>query len=362
LPAAWDVTVTDPNNTPEKGGLSYRDAGVDIDAMNSALGEIRQLAKSTQTPGVLAGIGGFGGLFSASGFDEPVMVASVDGVGTKLRVALEAGVHDTIGADLVNHCIDDILVQGAVPLFFMDYFATGGLETKVLVDVVRGMSRACREADCALLGGETAEMPGFYPPGDYDVAGFIVGMVERKRLITGAAIRPGDRLLGLSSRGLHTHGYSLARKILFEVRGLDIHDPLPGVGATAAEALLAVHRCYLPVLRDLVSAGRIQGMAHITGGGFVENLPRVLPADCDARIQRGAWMVPELFKLLAEWGGVAREEMERTFNMGIGMILMVRPDDADSVTEHLHGLGETVHAMGEIEAGSGRVRMSGDHA
>jgi phosphoribosylformylglycinamidine cyclo-ligase len=354
--------MNDRRDQAEQGGLSYRDAGVDIDAMNVALGEIRQLAKTTRTPGVLAGIGGFGGLFRSSGFEEPVMVASVDGVGTKLRVALEAGVHDTIGADLVNHCIDDILVQGAVPLFFMDYFATGGLEPPVLVDVVRGMSRACREAECALLGGETAEMPGFYPPGDYDVAGFIVGMVERKRLITGEAIRPGDRLLGLSSSGLHTNGYSLARKILFEVRGMGVHDPLPGVGKTAAEALLAIHRCYLPLLRDLVSAGRIQGMAHITGGGFVENLPRVLPADCDARINRGTWKVPELFNLLGTWGGVAREEMERTFNMGIGMVLMVRPDEAQAVTQHLNGMGETVHEMGEIEAGSGRVQMSGDHA
>lgn len=352
--------MTDHNDTPDSGGLSYRDAGVDIDAMNSALGEIRQLASATRTPGVLSGIGGFGGLFRTEGYREPILVASVDGVGTKLRVALDAGIHDTIGADLVNHCIDDILVQGATPLFFMDYFSTGKLEPSILVDVVRGMSRACAAAGCALLGGETAEMPGFYPPGDYDVAGFIVGVVEKDRLLTGAGIRPGDRLLGLESSGLHTNGYSLARKILFEVRGMDIHDPLPGVGATAAEALLAIHRCYLPVLQDLVAAGRLQGMAHITGGGFVDNVPRILPGDCDARIQRGSWQVPELFKLLGRWGDVAQSEMERTFNMGIGMILVVRPQEAGKVKSALEGKGETVHEIGEIVAGEGRVEMVGD--
>ena len=352
--------MTDHRDTPDAGGLSYRDAGVDIDAMNSALGEIRHLASATRTPGVLSGIGGFGGLFRTEGYRDPILVASVDGVGTKLRVALEAGIHDTIGADLVNHCIDDILVQGATPLFFMDYFSTGKLEPAILVDVVRGMSRACSAAGCALLGGETAEMPGFYPPGDYDVAGFIVGVVERDRLLTGEGIQPGDRLLGLDSSGLHTNGYSLARKILFEIRGVGLKDPLPGVGATAAEALLATHRCYLPLLRDLVAAGRLQGMAHITGGGFVDNVPRILPRDCDARIKRGSWKVPELFNLLARWGDVALAEMERTFNMGIGMILVVRPHEAGEVMAALQSQGETVHEIGEIVAGQGQVEMLGD--
>ncbi len=348
------------DDAPGKG-LSYRDAGVDIDAMNETLSEIRELAGGTATAGVLAGIGGFGGLFQLKGAGDPVLVASVDGVGTKLRVALEAGVHHTVGADLVNHCVNDILVQGAVPLFFMDYFATGRLQPQVLVDVIRGFSTACRENGCALLGGETAEMPGFYPPGEYDVAGFIVGVVERELLVTGDQIQPGDRLLGLASSGLHTNGYSLARKILFERRGLAVGDTLPGVEATVGEALLAVHRSYLKPLRGLVEQRRLQGMAHITGGGFVDNLPRILPDGCDAVMTRGQWPVPPLFTLLADWGGVAREEMERTFNMGLGMVLVVREAEVEAVKTHLAQYDEPVYEVGRIKAGSGQARLHGEY-
>jgi phosphoribosylformylglycinamidine cyclo-ligase len=347
--------MSSESDSPKKRGLTYCDAGVDIDAMDRALSEIGKLAGSTATPGVLSSVGSFGGLFHLEGAGSPVLVASVDGVGTKLRVAHEAGIHDTVGADLVNHCINDILVQGAVPLFFMDYFAAGRLEPEVIVQVVRGVARACREASCALLGGETAEMPGFYATGDYDVAGFIVGLVERGEVMTGAGIRPGDLLLGLPSTGLHTNGYSLARKVFFEVRGLDVHSRIPELEATAAEALLAPHRSYLGVLRDLLPGGKIRGMAHITGGGMTDNLPRILPAGCAAEVRRGAWPVLPIFDLIQRWGEVSGEEMERTFNQGIGMILVVAPESVTEVQEHLRRQGETVHSIGRIVEGDRRV-------
>ncbi len=351
--------MSKPTEDPAPPGLSYRDAGVDIDAMNEALAEIKTLAGGTATGDVLSRIGGFGGLFAVCGYENPVLVASVDGVGTKLKVAIDAGIHHTVGADLVNPCINDNLVQGAVPLFFMDYFATGRLEPRVIVEVVRGMAGACREAGCALLGGETAEMPGFYGAGDYDVAGFIIGMVEKDHIITGETIRPGDVLLGLPSTGLHTNGYSLARKILFERRGLAPDDPLPGLGTTVAKALLAVHRSYLGPLRGLIGDGRLRGLAHITGGGITDNLPRILPAGCGAEVDRAAWEVPPLFRLLQEWGGVSDAEMARTFNLGIGMIAVVRPGDAAAVSEHLRAAGETPAVIGRITAGDGTVRYVG---
>jgi len=335
--------------------LTYRDAGVDIDAATGALTSLKELAASTRTPGVLADLGGFGGLFRFSGWRDAVLVASTDGVGTKLRVAFETGVHGTVGGDLVNHCVNDILVQGAAPLFFLDYFATGRLAPEVLVEVVRGMATACRAAGCALLGGETAEMPGFYRDGEYDIAGFIFGAVERDQLITGAGIEPGDRLLGLVSAGLHTNGYALARKVLFEVRGLGPADPLPGLGLTAGAALLAPHRSYLAPLRPLIEAGRLRGLAHITGGGITDNLPRVLPDGCAAEVRRGAWPVPPLFALIESWGGVPRDEMERTFNLGIGMILVVAPAELETVRRHLAAAGETVHDLGRIVEGERRV-------
>ena len=334
--------------------LTYRDAGVDIDAMDSALREVGSLARSTATAGVLADIGGFGGLFRPAPDSRSVLVASVDGVGTKLRVALEAGVHDTVGGDLVNHCVNDILVQGAEPLFFMDYFATGCLEPSVMVDVVRGVAAACRENNCALLGGETAEMPGFYAAGDYDIAGFIVGQVDRDRLLTGDRIAAGDRLLGLPSSGLHTNGYSLARKVLFEVRGLGRGDPFPGTDQSVSEMLLMRHRSYLVPLRGLLAEGRIRGLVHVTGGGLTDNLPRVLPDGLAAEIDLDAWQVPLLFRCLQEWGDIARDEMFRTFNRGVGMVVVVRDDDAETVTEQLQSAGETVCSLGRVTAsGSG---------
>src|SRR5829696_4022416 len=271
--------------------MDYKQSGVDIDAGNDVVQRIRALARRTFTPGVLSDIGSFGGLFalSSAAVRDPVLVSSADGVGTKLRVAFMTGVHDTIGVDLVNHCVNDILVQGAEPLFFFDYLATGRLDPDVAVHIVEGLARACGENGCALLGGETAEMPGFYAPGEYDVAGFIVGCVERDRLIDGRTIVPGDVLIGVPSSGLHTNGYSLARSIAFETLRLDVRDHVPELGSTVGEALLVPHRSYLPIVRPLLEAGLIKGMAHITGGGITDNLPRVLPGGMHAHIDRGAW-------------------------------------------------------------------------
>lgn len=336
-------------------GLSYRGAGVDIDAMNEALGAVKDLARETATPAVLSEIGGFGGLFQVSGWREPVLVASVDGVGTKLAVAQEMACHATIGADLVNHCINDILVQGAVPLFFMDYFASGRLQPQVVVEVVRGMASACREAECALLGGETAEMPGFYREGQYDIAGFILGAVEKRNILDGCAIQSGDRLLGLESTGLHTNGYSLARKVIFQVRGLRVSDPMPGMNLSVGEALLAPHRSYLKAIRPLLSQGKVKGLAHITGGGLTDNLPRILPPGCGAEIHRGTWPVPPLFERIREWGGLSAAEMERTFNLGVGLVLVVSPDDAAGVIRRLQDSGETVHPIGSVVEGTRKV-------
>ena len=286
--------------------MDYKDSGVDIDAGNEVVRRIKGLARATFTPGVLSEIGSFGGLFrlGEGGQGDPVLVASADGVGTKLRVAFMSGIHGTIGADLVNHCVNDILVQGAQPLFFLDYLATGRLDPDVAVQVVDGLARACRENGCALLGGETAEMPGFYADGEYDVAGFIVGSVQRDRLIDGRRIAAGDVLIGLPSSGLHTNGYSLARTIVFDRLKLGVHDRVPELGITVADALLAPHRSYLPVIRPLLetSPGMIKGMAHITGGGITDNLPRVLPPGTDAVVRQGSWEVPGLFRWLERDG------------------------------------------------------------
>jgi phosphoribosylformylglycinamidine cyclo-ligase len=322
--------------------MDYKQSGVDIDAGNEVVRRIRGLARGTFTPGVLSELGSFGGLFhlGARALRDPVLVSSADGVGTKLRLALMSGIHGTIGADLVNHCVNDILVQGAEPLFFLDYLATGRLDPDVAVQVVEGLARACRENGCALLGGETAEMPGFYADGEYDVAGFIVGAVERDRLIDGRQIAAGDVLIGLPSSGLHTNGYSLARTIVFDRLRLGVHDRVPELGMTVAEALLATHRSYLTIVRPLLEGRRIKGMAHITGGGITDNLPRILPAGAHALIRLGSWDVPRLFEWLQRAGGVPREDMLRTFNMGIGLILVVAPGDADDVIGALRGSGE----------------------
>jgi phosphoribosylformylglycinamidine cyclo-ligase len=313
--------------------MDYHSSGVSIDAGNEAVRRIKSLARGTFTPGVLSEIGSFGGLFSLAGVGlrEPVLVASADGVGTKLKVAFLANRHDTVGADLVNHCVNDILVQGAVPLFFLDYLATGRLLPAVAEQVVKGMARACRENGCALLGGETAEMPGFYAEGEYDLAGFIVGAVERSRVIDGRSLAPGDVLIGLPSSGLHTNGYSLARRIVFDTLGLGVDSVLPGMDITVADALLATHRSYLSVLRPVVERQLVKGLAHITGGGITENLPRILPEGVTAEIRRSAWNVPPLFRLLQDAGGVADDEMYRAFNMGIGMIVACAAADVTEV-------------------------------
>ncbi len=341
--------------------MDYRQAGVDIDAGNEVVRRIRSLARGTFTPGVLSEIGSFGGLFhlGASEISDPVLVASADGVGTKLRVAFMTGVHRTVGTDLVNHCVNDILVQGAEPLFFLDYLATGRLQPDVAVQVVEGLAAACRENGCALLGGETAEMPGFYADGEYDLAGFIVGMAPRERLITGRTIAPGDVLIGVPSSGLHTNGYSLARRIVFEVAGLRVDSRIAELGTTAGEALLVPHRSYVRLVRPLLASAVIKGMAHITGGGITDNLPRILPAGTHALIERSSWQVPPLFQWLQRTGRVPDADMLRTFNMGIGLIIAVAPGNAAEVLGTLARAGDTSAVrIGEIREGGEGVRYA----
>ncbi len=339
--------------------MDYRQAGVDIDAGHEVVRRIRSLARGTFTPGVLSEIGSFGGLFqlNASAVEDPVLVSSADGVGTKLRVAFMTGQHGTIGRDLVNHCVNDILVQGAEPLFFLDYLATGRLDPDGAVQIVEGLAAACRENGCALLGGETAEMPGFYADGEYDVAGFIVGLVPRARLITGRQIAPGDLLIGLPSSGLHTNGYSLARRIAFERAGLAHDSRVDELGTTIGDALLVPHRSYLPVIRPLLGRGLIKGMAHITGGGITDNLPRIFPEGLFAEIDRSAWDVPAIFQWLQRAGSVPDDDMLRTFNMGIGLILACAPGDGDSLRDALLAAGEAgARVIGRVAAGGEGVR------
>jgi phosphoribosylformylglycinamidine cyclo-ligase len=341
--------------------MDYRQSGVDIDAGNETVRRIKSLARATFTPGVLSEIGSFGGLFQldTAACETPVLVSSADGVGTKLKVAFMTGRHDTIGADLVNHCVNDILVQGARPLFFLDYLATGRLSPDVAEQVVAGISRACRENGCALIGGETAEMPGFYADGEYDVAGFIVGLVDRSRLVDGLTIMPGDVLIGLPSSGLHTNGYSLARRVFFDVCGWTPSALLPELGQSLGDALLATHRSYLRPLLPLVDARLVKGMAHITGGGITENLPRVLPDGTAAVIDRRAWQVPAIFQLLRDRGRIPDNEMFRAFNMGIGLILACAPQDADRAMKLLAVAGESsAVVVGRIVAGSRDVQYS----
>jgi len=337
--------------------MKYSDAGVDIDVADQAKQRIKKLARSTFTTGVLSEIGSFGGLFrpALDGLREPVLVASADGVGTKLKVAFLSGRHDSCGADLVSHCVNDILVQGAVPLFFLDYIALGKVDPAVVEAVVAGVARGCQAAGCALLGGETAEMPDFYAPGEYDLAGFIVGMVDRSRLIDGSAIRPGDQILGLPSAGLHTNGYSLARKIFFEKLGYRVESHVPELHSTVADLLLAPHLCYLPALRPLLATDSIHGLAHITGGGLTDNIPRVLPAECGAQIARNSWPCPPLFGFLQRHGSVPEADMYRTFNMGIGMVLIIDRERKDEVVTTLASAGQQSYLIGSITDGSPRV-------
>lgn len=340
--------------------MDYKSSGVNIDAGNETVRRIKGLARATFTPGVLSEIGSFGGLFSlGTAWRDPVLVSSADGVGTKLKIAFMTGRHDTIGVDLVNHCVNDILVQGAVPLFFLDYLATGALLPDVAEQIVSGLAQACRANGCALLGGETAEMPGFYAAGEYDVAGFIVGAVEREQLITGRRISPGDVLVAVPSSGLHTNGYSLARRIVFEHLGLTVDARVPALGETVGEALLRPHRSYLSLMRPLLAAGHIRGMAHITGGGVTDNLPRILPAGTRARVDRTSWEVPPLFRWLGEAGQVPAEDQWRSFNMGMGLILAVAEGDVDEVLGVLRSSGEAgARVVGGIEAGDPSVRYA----
>ena len=345
----------------EQPGLSYRDAGVDIDAANEALSSIKEMVQRTFDDNVLRDIGTFGAMyrFDTANMEEPVLVSSVDGVGTKLKLAFMTGKHDTVGIDLVSHCVNDILVQGARPLFFLDYLAAGKVEPKVIVDVVSGLTTGCRYAGCALIGGETAEMPGMYGADEYDLAGTIVGVVDRAKIIDGAEIQEGDVIIGLPSSGLHTNGYSLARKICFEVAGLGIHDPMPGVGATVAEALMAPHLSYAKLMQLVMKVVDVLGMAHITGGGITENLPRILPEGLSVEIDCGAWTVPPVFTFLKQTGNVADAEMLRTFNMGLGMLFAVRPGQAAKAVETVEMAGQEGIVVGKVASGDGAILYKG---
>jgi phosphoribosylformylglycinamidine cyclo-ligase len=338
--------------------IRYRDAGVDIDEADRAVASIRKMARGTFTRGVLTDIGSFGASYQLAGFRKPVLVSSADGVGTKLKIAFLTGRHDTVGEDLVNHCVNDIAVQGAMPLFFLDYFAVGKLDADVAAAVVSGIARGCKRNGCALIGGETAEMPGLYTEEEYDLAGFIVGAAERSKLLDGAGIRAGDALLGLPSTGLHTNGYSLARKLLFEVAGYGPRTRLPRVGETVGEALLKVHRSYLKPIRALMAAGLLRGAAHITGGGITENAPRMLPKGLAVSIDTTAWRIPPLFELLRAIGNVPMDDYRRTFNLGVGMILAVPAHSAAKAAAALEKLGESPFRVGEVVAHKrGRPRV-----
>ncbi len=332
----------------KKQAIGYKTAGVDIDEASAAVASIRKLAKKTFSSAVLTDIGSFGGGYLLKGTRNPVLVSSADGVGTKLKLAFLTGRHDTIGEDLVNHCVNDIAVQGATPLFFLDYYATSKLDAKVAAQVVSGMARGCLQNGCALIGGETAEMPGMYAPGEYDLAGFIVGVVERKKLITGEKVRAGDRLIGLPSTGLHTNGYSLARKLLFEVAGHQPSTTLDGLQGTIADELLKLHRSYLKPLRKLHDEGLLKAAAHITGGGITDNTPRVLPKGLGVRLDTAAWPVPPIFGLLRQIGDIPEDDYRRTFNLGIGMIFIVGQRDLSRVTKVLRRLDEVHFDIGEV--------------
>jgi phosphoribosylformylglycinamidine cyclo-ligase len=343
---------------PSKKPVRYRDAGVNIDEADRAVSSIKKFARGTFTPGVLTEIGSFGAMYQLAGFKKPVLISSADGVGTKLKVAFATGRHTTVGEDLVNHCVNDIAVQGALPLFFLDYFAVGRLNADVAADVVSGIARGCKANGCALIGGETAEMPGMYTDGEYDLAGFIVGAAERADLLTGEGIRPGDALLALPSTGLHTNGYSLARKLFFEVAGFGPKSHLPDVGSTVADALLAVHRSYLKPIRTLMGAKLLRGAAHITGGGITDNTPRMLPKGLGASIDTASWQIPPLFETLRQIGDIPLDDYRRTLNLGVGMILAVGSRNAGKAEEALRKIGEKPWRIGTvIEVKRGRARV-----
>jgi phosphoribosylformylglycinamidine cyclo-ligase len=350
---------------------AYARAGVDIALGNRVKAGLPQLLASTHRREVLGRVGGFGGLFAldTKKYRRPVLVSSVDGVGTKLKIAFAMDRHDTIGQDLVNHCVNDIAVLGAEPLFFLDYLGTGKLEPRVFTDIIKGFARACAENGCALIGGETAQMPGFYQPGEYDVSGTIVGVVERDRILDGRSTRPGDAVIGLASSGLHTNGYSLARRILFDELKLKPTSYVAELGNTVGDELLKVHVSYGPLVQALLkrfnwpqtarrSAPAIRGLAHITGGGFIDNIPRVLPNNCDVVIRKGAWDVPPIFRLLQAKGKVPDEELYQVFNMGIGMTVIVAPDKADAILRFIRRSKRQAWLIGEVVRGKGEARIA----
>lgn len=334
-----------------KPRATYKEAGVDIEAGNSFVQKIKPLVKSTFRPEVMTEIGGFGGLFSlnTTKYKNPVLVSGTDGVGTKLKLAFLADQHDTVGIDLVAMCVNDIVVQGAEPLFFLDYLATGKLEPEKAAQIVAGIAEGCRQAGCALIGGETAEMPGFYSDGEYDIAGFTVGVVEKDQIIDGSSITVGNQLIGIGSSGLHSNGYSLARRIIFDRMGLSVNDRLPDSEKTVADELLTPTRIYVRSVLNLLKDFRINGIAHITGGGLLENVPRILPKGCSASFKLGSWSMPSIFSLMQEAGNVEQPEMYRTFNMGIGMVLAVASTDVDDILSRLNGLGEQAWLIGEVK-------------
>jgi phosphoribosylformylglycinamidine cyclo-ligase len=339
--------------------ISYSDAGVDIDAATRATDRIKELARRTFNQRTLSEIGSFGGMFDGAfpSLQQPVLVASADGVGTKLKIAFATGVHNTVGRDLVNHCVNDILVQGARPLFFLDYVATGKLSPEIVASVVEGVTNGCSENGCVLLGGETAEMPGFYQDGEYDIAGFIVGVVDREQIIDGKAIAAGDVLLALPSAGLHTNGYSLARKLFFEVAGYEPDTSIEELGMTAGEALLLPHLSYLKPLDGLLDRGVIKGLAHITGGGLTDNIPRILPEGTAVKIDKDSWPISPLFELLRRLGNVSESEMNRTFNMGVGMVIVASAADAKTIKTYFDDGGEEYYEIGRVTSGNREVNI-----
>jgi len=341
--------------------MSYRDAGVDVDAGNRSVEEIKEAVRSTYRPEVLGDLGGFGGLFAPdfSRYKEPVLVSGTDGVGTKLQIAFMTGRHDTIGQDVVAMCVNDVLVQGAEPLFFLDYLAVGKLEPLQVKEIVSGVAAACRESGCALIGGETAEMAGFYKVGEYDIAGFCVGIVERAKILPRKDVTPGDVLIGLPSSGLHSNGFSLVRKICFEHMGFTVTSQIPELSASLGEELLKPTKLYPKIITPLLQKFPIKGMVHITGGGFYDNIPRALPDGVAARVNPDAWPMPPIFKLLGQWGNVSAFEMFRTFNMGIGMVLIASKDEADAIIDDLASHGEQAFRIGELVAGDKIVIIDG---
>lgn len=339
--------------------ISYSDAGVDIDAATRATDRIKELARTTFNQRTLSDIGSFGGMFDGAfpNLAEPVLVASADGVGTKLKIAFATGIHNTVGRDLVNHCVNDILVQGARPLFFLDYIATGKLSPDTVASVIEGIAQGCRENGCVLLGGETAEMPGFYGEGEYDIAGFIIGVVDRKNIIDGKTISEGDVLLALPSVGLHTNGYSLARKLFFEVAGYSPQTYLPSLGMTAGEALLQPHVSYLKTLDGLLPLEIIKGLAHITGGGLTDNIPRILPEGTSVEIRKGSWPILPVFELMQQLGNVSESEMYRTFNMGVGMVVVCAAEHVEMIKEHVQRQKAECYEIGRVVLGNHDVAI-----